>query len=109
MFSLACLVLPPRAANADARYSALIKFTNNYVYRGYSKNNGDPAFQGNIDYEHPSGFFIGAWMSQVNFGDGRYKDRANVEANPYAGAGLKLSESWRFDTTLAGYLYDGKV
>lgn len=109
MLSFACLALPQRAANADARYSALIKFTNNYVYRGYSKSNGDPAFQGNIDYEHPSGFFIGAWMSQVDFGDGRFQDRANAEANPYAGASLKLSERWRFDATLAGYLYDGKV
>ena len=109
ILSVACLVLLPEPASADAKYSMLLQFTSNYVYRGYSKSNNAPAFQGNIDYEHPLGFFIGTWVSQVDFGDRHYKDRANIEANPYVGVNLGLSENWRFDTTLAGYLYDGKV
>jgi uncharacterized protein (TIGR02001 family) len=79
------------------------------VYRGYSKSNGAPVFQGNIDYEHSSGFFLGTWVSQVDFGHERYQGRVNLEANPYVGVSLGLSENWRFGTTLAGYLYDGKV
>jgi uncharacterized protein (TIGR02001 family) len=109
ILSVACLGLLPKPTNADAKYNTLLKFTSNYVYRGYSKSNGAPAFQGNIDYEHPSGFFIGMWVSQVDFGDRYYKDRANIEANPYVGVSFGLSENWRFDTTLAGYLYNGKV
>lgn len=103
------LVLLPGSTNADAKYSTLLKFTNNYVYRGYSKSNGAPVFQGNIDYEHSSGFFLGTWVSQVDFGHERYQGRVNLEANPYVGVSLGLSENWRFGTTLAGYLYDGKV
>lgn len=106
---VACLALLPRPTNADGKYSALLKLTTNYVYRGYSKSNGDPDVQGNIDYEHPSGFFLGAWMSHVDFWDWRFKDRPNIEANPYAGMSLRLAENWRLDAALAGYLYDAKV
>ena len=109
ILSIACLVLLPGPTNADAKYSTLLQFTSNYVYRGYSKSNNVTAFQGNIDYEHLSGFFIGSWVSQVDFGDRYYKDRANIEANPYVGISLGLSENWRFDAALAGYLYDGTV
>lgn len=103
------LASPPHATQADAKTSALVEFTSNYVYRGYSKSDGDPVLQGNIDYEHSAGFFLGAWISQVNFGRERYRDRADVEANPYVGGTLELSENWRFGVTLAGYFYDGKI
>jgi uncharacterized protein (TIGR02001 family) len=79
------------------------------VYRGYSKSNNAPVLQGNIDYEHSSGFFLGTWVSQVDFGHERYQGRTNFEANPYVGGSLGLSEDWKLGTTLAGYLYDGKV
>ncbi len=55
-FSVACLALLPLPAKGDANYSALVKFTSNYVYRGYSKSSGNPVVQGNLDYEHSSGF-----------------------------------------------------
>ena len=103
------LALLPRSPRADANSSALVALTSNYVYRGYSKSDGAPVLQGNIDYEHSSGFFLGTWVSQVDFGHERYQGRTNLEANPYVGVSLGLSENWRFGTTLAGYLYDGKV
>lgn len=106
---VACLASVPRPTHAEGKYNALLKLTSNYVYRGYSKSNADPDVQGNIDYEHPSGLFLGAWVSHVDFGDSRFHDRAKLEANPYAGMTLRLAEDWRVDATLAGYLYDGKV
>jgi uncharacterized protein (TIGR02001 family) len=109
IFSVGCLALLPRLTNGDTKYSASLKITSNYLYRGYSKSQGHPAIQGNIDYEHRSDFFIGSWLSQVEFGDKSFNDRANIEANPYAGMSLGLLENWRIEATLAGYLYDGKV
>jgi uncharacterized protein (TIGR02001 family) len=109
VFSVGCLAWLPGLTNGDTQYSASLKIMSNYVYRGYSKSRGHPAIQGNIDYEHRSGFFIGSWMSQVDFGDENFNDRAHIEANPYAGVSLGLFENWRIDAALAGYLYDGKV
>lgn len=103
------LVLLSRTTRADANSSALVALTSNYVYRGYSKSNGAPVLQGNLDYEHSSGFFLGTWVSQIDFGHERYQGRANFEANPYVGGSLGLFGDWKLGTTLAGYLYDGKV
>lgn len=109
ILAVAYPVLLSRPTHADTSPHVLLTLTSNYVYRGYSKSNGDPALQGNIDYEHPAGFFLGAWVSQVDFGDGRYQDHAHIEVDPYVGVSLTLSERWRLDATLAGYLYDGEV
>lgn len=109
IFSVSCVAWPPRLVNAEPKYSASLRITSDYVYRGYSKSRGDPAIQMNVDYEHPSGMFIGSWISQVDFGDQYFSDRASIEANPYAGASLRLLGYWRIDSVLAGYVYDGKV
>jgi uncharacterized protein (TIGR02001 family) len=86
-----------------------VKLTSNYVYRGYSKSSGDPVVQGSLDFEHSSGFFIGTWISQVDFDDGTDEDRATIEVNPYMGWSFSLSEDWRADAMVAGYVYDGRV
>lgn len=103
-----CFSLPPVPANADAEYGALVKFTNNYVYQGYTKSDGDPVVQGNIDVEYPAGIFAGTWISQVDFDHGPGNGQASVELSPYLGWGASLS-NWSLDATLAGYIYDGKV
>jgi len=102
-----CFSLPPVPANA-AEYGALVKFTNNYVYQGYSKSNGDPVLQGNIDVEYSAGIFTGFWISQVDFNYGHGNSQASVELSPYLGWGASLN-NWSLDSTVAGYIYDGKV
>jgi uncharacterized protein (TIGR02001 family) len=104
-----CAVLSVKLTDADAELSGTLTFTTNYVSRGYSKSNGDPIAQGKLDYEHDSGFFIGAWASPVDFGDHAFGDRANVEIAPYLGWNFKVSEDWRFDSHLSRYFYDGKL
>jgi uncharacterized protein (TIGR02001 family) len=54
-----------------------------YVYRGISLSDGNPAVQLGIDYQHASGLFAGAWASTVdleNFGG-----RRDVELDYYLG------------------------
>ncbi|MGH8602449.1 MAG: TorF family putative porin, partial [Gammaproteobacteria bacterium] len=86
-----------------------MKLTSNYVYRGYSKSRGDPVVQGSLDFEHSSGFFIGTWISQVDFDDETDEDRATIEVNSYMGWSVSLSEDWRAEAMVAGYIYDGRV
>jgi uncharacterized protein (TIGR02001 family) len=109
VFVFAFLILFPLFAHAGVNYGVLAKFTSNYVYRGYSKSSGDPVFQGNVDAEHSTGMFIGTWISQVNFGSAADDNGASIELSPYAGRRFSLLEDWSLETTLAAYLYDGKV
>jgi uncharacterized protein (TIGR02001 family) len=94
---------------AHAEFSGQLRFLSNYVYRGYSKSDGGPIVQGNLDYEHSSGFYLGTWASMVDFGDERLEDHAHVEVTPYLGWNFDLAEDWRVDTVLTRYIFDGKV
>jgi len=41
-------------------------FTTNYVARGFTQNWGQPALQGGLDYAHPSGVYLGTWLSSLS-------------------------------------------
>ena len=100
-------VLTPAVATAEI--SASVTGMTNYVWRGYSKSDDQPAIRFNIDYEHSLGFYVGTWVSTVDFVDEGFDDRANVEIAPYLGWTFSLSDDWRFDTQWTRYLYDGKI
>ncbi len=63
------------SAQADAfddffsNISANVTLTNNYMWRGVSQSNNDPAIQGGFDYNQGN-FYLGTWASNVNFQDG---------------------------------------
>lgn len=62
----------PAAAMAQEPGSAFsfnATITNDYVWRGFSQSNEDPAIQGGIDFTS-GGFYAGTWASTVDFGDG---------------------------------------
>ncbi len=62
--------------------SASVALTTDYVWRGISQTNNDPAIQGQFDLSHESGFYIGAWASNVEFADG---SKTSLELDAYAG------------------------
>ena len=67
---LALLVTPAGAGE----WAATVTLASEYVYRGQALSDGNPAVQAGVDYEHGSGFFLGAWASTVdleNFGGRR--------------------------------------
>ncbi len=61
------------AAEDDSFYgltpSASVALTTDYMWRGVSQTNNDPAIQGSFDLSHESGLYVGAWASNVEFGD----------------------------------------
>lgn len=83
--------------------------TTNYIGRGYSKSNDDVAIQGNFDYQHESGIYMGASASNVNFGDRNFKDSSKVEFAPYFGFTYGIDKNWRMDVQWTRYMYDGKI
>lgn len=63
--------LPTVAQAEDAAPASPLSFnvgvTSDYLFRGVSQTHGRPAIQGGIDFAHPSGFYVGAWGSNITW------------------------------------------
>src|SRR5512143_74113 len=87
---LAAIVLAMSAAAVHADVTGTVTLTSDYDFRGFTQTKQDPAIQGSVDYTHSSGFYAGAWGSNVDFGNCCDE---NVELDVYAG--------WRGGSTVA--------
>lgn len=96
-------------AEFNGKLSGSITGATDYIWRGYTKSNGKPVVQGNIDYEFISGIFLGSSVSTISFADQGYEDRSTLEFRPYLGFAYQLSDDWRFNAAWTRYLYDGKI
>jgi uncharacterized protein (TIGR02001 family) len=84
-------------AHADD-LSANVNVTNNYIWRGLTQTENNPAVQGGIDWTSDSGFYAGTWVSNVSYAPAGV---FNYENDLYAGfAGGSEKFSWD-----VGYLY----
>ena len=112
-FSMVLLLFQSGLVNAEIH--GTITGTTNYIYRMYSKSNGKPAIQGNLDYQHSSGFYTGVSVSNFDIGpsealpDTVFPDSAQVEFVPYAGWAFKLPYDFRLDFQYSRYLFDGEI
>lgn len=59
-----------------------IALTSDYRFNGVSQSNREPAFQGNLHWIHPSNFYGGVFISQVDFQD---PGNTSVEVDTYIG------------------------
>ena len=104
---LLLLLLGFSPANAD--WHGELSFRSDYVYRGYSKSQGNPVVQGLIDYQGEAGWFGGLGLSQVNFDNLPNVSSAVVEIKPYAGWAFPLSTDWSTELSASGYIYNNKI
>lgn len=115
MKMLCMAVLLYQTSFAYAEIHGTITGTTNYVWRMYSKSNNGPAIQGNLDYQHSSGFYVGTTVSNFNLGasevveDIGFPNSAQVEITPYLGWSFKLTDDWRLDTQYSRYFYDSTI
>ena len=47
--------------------SANVGLYSQYIFRGLTQTNADPAVQGGFDYSHSSGFYAGTWASNISW------------------------------------------
>lgn len=82
-----------------------------YIFRGLTQTNGDPALQGGLDYSHSSGLYAGMWMSNVSWlrDFGAYSNGASLEMDFYGGYKGAISGDFGFDVGLLQYYYPGDV
>ncbi len=106
-------------ADSKSKFSATATFVTEYIWHGYSKSDGHPVFQANLDYHHSSGFFGGLWFSQVDFGDDRlvklenglqikFKHLSEFEFIPYFGYTFSISDDWQADVQWSRYIYNSQ-
>jgi len=91
-------VLLPTAAFADVSANAGV--TTNYLWRGMEQTDGGPAISGGFDYSNESGFYVGTWASNVDFGD------ADIELDLYGGFTGKVGD-WDYDVGYILFMYPG--
>lgn len=85
-----------------AEVSGTFGFTSDYRSRGISQTAGDAAIQGSLDAGFDNGVYIGAWGSNVDFGDD-----ANLEVDYYIGYGSDINDSLSYDVSFNYYTYPG--
>lgn len=113
MAQVTCLTLAAALMSpiALAEVSGEISATNDYRFRGVSQSAGEVALQAGIDWSAESGFYVGAWASNVDFDDKgtplEERNGASVELDIYAGYAGSLSEEVEYDVTLYYYTYPG--
>ncbi|MCX7033590.1 MAG: TorF family putative porin [Arenimonas sp.] len=92
------------AEEDDSGFSWNAAITSDYMFRGVSQTQEDPAFQLGADYSFAGGFYVGAWASNVDFGAGG----PDVEVDTYIGWNTDLSDAWNLDLMLNRYNYIGQ-
>ena len=94
------LLLFPVQVFADEIFSGTVAVTSDYVWRGYSQNNGNVAASGGVGVTLGS-FTMGAWASQVDF-----DDDANFEYDLFASVSHAFSENFGVNAGYIKYKWD---
>ena len=101
---------PVFADTQSDAFGATVTLVSDYVLRGVSQSQGNPALQAGIDYSGPFGVVAGAWASTIDLvADGAPADGADVEVDLYLARSWQLSEGVSLDTTLMRYVYPGTL
>ncbi|KKM80099.1 hypothetical protein LCGC14_1343300 [marine sediment metagenome] len=92
--------------SADGQHStsASVGLFSDYIFRGISLTDEDPAIQGSFDYAHASGLYAGTWAS--NLSD---STDSNIEIDLYVGFANEFGDSGiGYDVTVLRYMYPGQ-
>jgi uncharacterized protein (TIGR02001 family) len=99
------------AGSAHAGTSGSLALTSDYLFRGISQTNQEPALQGGVEYAHDSGFYAGAWGSNISwlsdYSSASTPISSSLEIDIYAGWRGNLSESLKLDAGAYTYYYPG--
>jgi uncharacterized protein (TIGR02001 family) len=104
------LVLAP-AGDARAGTSGSIALTSDYVFRGISQNDQDPALQAGLEYAAGGGLYVGAWGSNISWlsdlSAAGVPVSSSLELDLYGGYRGKLGDKVSYDVGALYYWYPG--
>jgi uncharacterized protein (TIGR02001 family) len=93
-----------KGASAWGTFSGNLAGTSDYIFRGQSLSNHNPAAQGEVDWTHSSGAYVGAWGSNVSIPG----TSTPFEADLYGGynyAFTAFNQSWTLGAGVMYYSY----
>ena len=88
------------STSALAEVTGNIGATSNYLWRGTTQTSGEVAVQGGLDYADDSGFYVGTWASNVDFGDG-----TSYEIDFFGGYAGEINKDISYDVSYFYYAY----
>lgn len=100
VLALAAPVANAQDEEASGGFSWNAALTSEYLYRGISQSDDHPALQFDAGYGFASGFYVGAWGSNVDFGDS-----TDAEIDTYVGWNGDLADGVNFDVQINRYNY----
>jgi uncharacterized protein (TIGR02001 family) len=99
-----------KAPEPDYTLAFNVGVVTDYRFRGISQTSFLPALQGGLDFSHKSGFYAGAWLSNIRWiqdylgaSDGSY------EVDLYAGFKGEIAKDFGFDIGVITYQYPGNT
>lgn len=105
---LAAFATPVLAQEAEESAWAVegnVAAMTDFVWRGISQTDRGPALQGEIVISHTSGFYVGAWASNVDFAEPG--DGINKEIDLYIGWAGELADGLELDLSATRAMYPG--
>lgn len=109
--AIAVLLTLAPVGMARAGVSGSVALTSDYIFRGVSQTNQEPALQAGLEYAADSGFYVGTWGSNINWLSDLSTTQApissSLELDGYAGYRGKFGDSVGFDVGALYYWYPG--
>ena len=95
-------------STSAADFSGYVALTTDYVKRGVTQSDEQPALQSGTEVSFKNGFFLGAWASTVDIENGPTRQR-DLEINYYAGYVFDATDSLRLTASAIAYDYPGQT
>ena len=105
-FGLAVALLFVATSATPAELSGYATATTDYVWRGVTQSDDDPALQLAADLSFAGGFYLGLWGSTVDISNGPTRQR-DTQVNYYLGYALPSSQDWSIGGHVVAYTYPG--
>lgn len=104
LLAIGCIAsLTAGMPSASAEVSGHIALTSEYIYRGLSWSDDNPALQAGLDYEHASGLFAGIWASTIDLSNPT--GRRDIELDYYVGWHFASDSPFSASISLIHYTY----
>jgi uncharacterized protein (TIGR02001 family) len=107
-------LIPAASFAEDAKspytFTGNIGVATQYIFRGLSQTNREPAVQGGFDFSHETGFYVGNWNSNINWlTDSRAYSSSSIEMDFYGGWRTTFMDDFTFDVGTLYYAYPGNI
>jgi uncharacterized protein (TIGR02001 family) len=97
-------------AKSPYTFTGNVSVATQYIFRGLSQTNREPAIQGGLDFSHESGFYLGNWNSNISWlRDSNAYASSSIEMDFYGGWKTTFMDDFTFDVGTLYYAYPGNI